>query len=139
MPSYRIPQPRIVYEVLNNEVIAIDFNTGHYYALAHVAKQVWQLIEQQIPPHQIALLLANHYRREIDLVAGDVEQFFKQLLKEGLIEETDSAPKDLAKGIEESNWDYEPPKLQEYTDVQDLLLLDPIHEVTEMGWPDRLK
>jgi hypothetical protein len=27
------------------------------------------------------------------------------------------------------------PQLQKYTDMQELLLLDPIHEVEESGWP----
>ena len=30
---------------------------------------------------------------------------------------------------------FEAPILQKYTDMQDLLLLDPIHEVDEAGWP----
>jgi hypothetical protein len=31
---------------------------------------------------------------------------------------------------------YEAPKLSAYTDMQELLLLDPIHEVDESGWPN---
>ncbi len=30
---------------------------------------------------------------------------------------------------------FAPPRLQRYTDMQDLLLLDPIHDVDEVGWP----
>ena len=30
---------------------------------------------------------------------------------------------------------FEAPILHKYTDMQDLLLLDPIHEVDEAGWP----
>ena len=32
---------------------------------------------------------------------------------------------------------YEHPVLQKYTDMEDLLLLDPIHDVDEAGWPAR--
>ena len=28
-----------------------------------------------------------------------------------------------------------PPTLEKYTDMQDLVLLDPVHEVDERGWP----
>jgi hypothetical protein len=31
---------------------------------------------------------------------------------------------------------FEMPKLSKYTDMEDLLALDPIHEVDEMGWPN---
>ena len=30
---------------------------------------------------------------------------------------------------------YEPPQLEKYTDMQDLVLLDPVHEVDATGWP----
>lgn len=33
--------------------------------------------------------------------------------------------------------EFQPPALESYTDMQDLLLLDPIHEVDEMGWPQK--
>ncbi len=32
--------------------------------------------------------------------------------------------------------DYEEPKLGKHTDMQELLLLDPVHEVGETGWPN---
>jgi hypothetical protein len=30
---------------------------------------------------------------------------------------------------------FEPPVLEKFTDMQDLILLDPVHEVDERGWP----
>jgi hypothetical protein len=30
---------------------------------------------------------------------------------------------------------FQPPTLRKYTDMQDLLLIDPIHEVDDLGWP----
>jgi hypothetical protein len=29
------------------------------------------------------------------------------------------------------------PALNKYTDMQELLLLDPVHEVSEAGWPSK--
>ena len=141
MQQYRIDRSRIVYEVLKSEVIAIDFNTGNYYAITHVAKQVWQLIEQQMPLDQIAQLLANHYKCEMGKVLHDVQHFVEEMLEEGLVElstETQKA-QDLTNPIEmPEGWEYDVPRLQKYSDVQDLLMLDPIHEVTEAGWPVKL-
>ena len=34
---------------------------------------------------------------------------------------------------------YESPCLESYTDMEDLLLLDPIHDVGKTGWPDLLR
>jgi hypothetical protein len=30
---------------------------------------------------------------------------------------------------------FEPPLLEKFTDMEDLLLLDPVHEVDGRGWP----
>ena len=73
MQSYRINQPRIVYEILSKEVIAIDFNTGVHYALLHSAKQVWILIERQLPVDRIAQIMADHYEQEFTAVLNDVQ------------------------------------------------------------------
>ncbi len=137
MPSYRILRPRIVYEVLNNEVIAIDFDTGTYFVLPHAAKQVWLLIEKQISVEQIAQLMADHYQRGYSQVLLDIEPFIEQLLCNGLIELSDSQGSAEGVQIDSQGWQYDAPKLMTYTDVQDLLLLDPIHEIAEVGWPEK--
>jgi hypothetical protein len=130
MNRYSIPTARVVYEVLHSEAIVIDFNTGNYYALVHVAKQVWQLIEKHTPQEKIIQILSQHYEKDLKT---DVETFIQELLDRGLIEPA-TLP-ELEPHFDTHDLPYEPPKVMEYTDVQNLLLLDPIHEVTEVGWP----
>lgn len=135
MKSYKILSSKVVYEVLNSEVIVIDFRTGTYYALLHVAKQAWMLIEKQMPLEQIVQLISGYYKRDPGEVLVDMEQFIEQLLQDGLVEPIDGAV--VSHQIEPCEWGYEPPKLLTYLDVQELLLLDPIHEVAEVGWPEK--
>lgn len=137
MKAYRIIQPKIVYEVLNTEVIAIDFDTGTYYALLHVAKQVWLLIEQQTPLDTIVQVISSYYKQNPSEVLSDVEQLIAQLLENGLIESVDCPVQGPIPQIDSHGFGYEPPKLVSYMDIQDLLLLDPIHEVVETGWPNK--
>lgn len=137
MSFYKIPSERVVYEVLAFEVILIDFNTGNYYALVNVAKQIWQMIERHMSLNQIAEAVSSRYGRSYESIRLDLENFFQQLLDHGLIQQVDSLEATVDSG--ELSWEeeYEPPKLQEYTDVQSLLLLDPIHEAAEAGWPEK--
>ncbi len=137
MECYRIAKPKVVYEVLNTEVIAIDFDTGTYYALLHVAKQVWLLIEQQIPLNEMVRIIADYYRQEPDAVLQDLQPFLAQLLEKGLIERGEEKDRGTPPPLNAHGWGYEAPKLVSYMDIQDLLLLDPIHEVVETGWPNR--
>jgi tyrosine-protein phosphatase YwqE len=141
MPTYRINTQKIVYEILNTEVIAIDFHTGNYYAIVHIAKQVWQLIESQVPLQRIAQLLAKQYSSDPDEVLLDMKLFIEQLVEEGLVElvadtECSAEAPDVME-IAPSGWEYSAPTLQKYEDVRNLLLLDPIHEVTDAGWPQK--
>ena len=38
---------------------------------------------------------------------------------------------------QQDNLNFEKPVLQKHTDMQELLLLDPIHEIDEKGWPSK--
>ena len=142
MKSYCIPQSKVIYEILNNEVIAIDFKTGNYYALTCLAKQIWQMVEKQICLEKMTQVIADHYDREQKQVSKDVESFLNQLVEIGLLElDTKISHDETSDKIFQINFEqdtYEAPTVQEYTDVQNLLLLDPIHEVTDSGWPHKL-
>ena len=37
---FRINRPRVVYEVMDDEVVIIDFDTGNYYSLEKVAADI---------------------------------------------------------------------------------------------------
>ena len=138
MKTYAISKPKVVYETLNTEVIAIDFNTGSYYTLIHVAKQVWQLIERHVSTDRIVHLLAEHYHRDSASLLADVETFIAQLLEKGLIAETSTEQTNEPISIDFHDLEYAPPQIQEYDEVKNLLLLDPIHEVAEAGWPHKI-
>lgn len=143
MSAYTIPRERIVYEVLNSEVIVVDFSTGNYYALIHIAKLVWQIIEQKATLETIAQYLSEQKMcieagKNRDAILADLKSFFRELLENQLIEPiSDGVSLEIILPIPDG-WKYDPPRLQKYTDVQSLLLLDPVHEVSEFGWPMKL-
>ena len=137
MPLYRIAQPKVIYEILSTEVIIINFETGNYYALIHIAKQIWQWIDQQMDQDQISQLVADHFRLDISKVSLDIYRFFDELVDNGLLELVDGADIEFKNSslIIPPDWAYDAPRVQKYTDVQTLLLIDPIHEVADAGWP----
>jgi hypothetical protein len=63
------------------------------------------------------------------------------LLKHGLIRETaageDSTPVALPQQAFELGGEFAPPVLHVYSDMREVLLLDPIHDVEDAsGWPE---
>jgi hypothetical protein len=77
-----------------------------------------------------------------DEIARAVGTFLDQLLEEALVtcdtvdggRGAPGASVNLASGKI-----FSVPLLQKYTDMEEMLLLDPIHEVDEQGWPSSRK
>jgi hypothetical protein len=72
-------------------------------------------------------------------VAQDAEQFVNALLAEELLvagEPTtgDTAGRPAAPVVSTAPG-YAPLQLEKYTDLADLILLDPVHDVSAAGWP----
>ena len=140
---YRINTPSVVHEAIEGEVVVINFDTGTYYSLEAVAARIWHDLECGSATDEIAADVAADFACGNSDVAADIAEFVGGLKRENLIAPVvDSAPaaspmteRLAASGAPASRLAYAPPVLHTYTDMQALLLLDPIHEVDETGWP----
>jgi len=140
---FRINQPSVVYETFEDEVVAINFGTGNYYSLQRVAYDIWSLIEQGNNAEGIIKRIILKYDGEPQKIEEAIETFLQELQQEGLVVEAhldnSTLPKveDRQDGSEKklSRFPFIAPSLQKYNDMQQMLLLDPIHEIDKMGWP----
>lgn len=108
----------LTYETIEGETIVIDLKKGHYYSLNRTASFIWNQLNGPIA---------------INAFTGEMRAFIEALLKEGLLLKRDgegitiTLPKDQA-----------PPAFEKFEDMEDLLLLDPIHDTDDAGWPHQL-
>ncbi|MBL1209353.1 PqqD family protein [Geminocystis sp. GBBB08] len=135
---YSINCPRIIYENVNNEIIIIDTLTGSYFSLKETGSQIWYLIAKNNNNNEIVQYLFQNREADINQILKDVKFFLQDLLDNNLIiplkkPDANSENQELL----ESKILYVTPKLNKFTDMQDLLLIDPIHDVNEEGWPNR--
>lgn len=136
--NYRINTPRVVHETLDDETIVIDFETGTYYSLAGVAHWVLFLLTQHQTLSQIVDQIVTHYTGDQEEIDGSVRQFIGNLADAFVIVPVAAPVTTAAVSLPLiQKAPFTPPRLEEYTDIQDLLLLDPIHEVSKQGWPMR--
>ena len=124
MAAYRIRTPQVVHESVAGEVVAIDFGSGSYFSLRGPAEALWSA-------------LADDQARTVADVApavdgaadaGQVATFLDQLVDLGLLERT-GEPAGGGDGTGEL-------AVEHFTDMEDLILLDPVHDVTDAGWPN---
>ena len=134
--------PQVLHETIDGEVIVIDLATGTYYSLRGSAADVWQLLAQApgVTTPQIAEALVAHYEAGDGDVEADLSRFVGQLVDERLVNRVEAVgdagvPVPVPERNGQAPRAFEPPALEKYTDMQELVLLDPVHEVDQTGWP----
>ena len=142
MQNYQIKK-KAVYEILDTETIVINFSTGDYYTLPCVAKQLWQMLEKNASTEMIVTTIVNYYQCNANEADDHIKKFLQQLVIEGLIEASSSPAvcdydlNNLLVADAQYQWEYSCPDIHKYSDIGNLLLLDPIHDVDSSGWPNQ--
>jgi hypothetical protein len=137
--SYRVNEPDVSAEDFRSEILAVDLKKGHYHSLRGAAVPIWRLLTSGAKVESIIGWLAPIYGRTSSEMALTIVPFVAQLEESKLIVPEGSVPAsgDAARPdwLEELAPTFEPPVLETYTEMEDLLMLDPIHDVDAAGWP----
>lgn len=130
----QISQP-VSHECIDGEVVAIHMGNGTYYSMLDVAAVLWQSIAAGVSSEELILAAQRAYPDQPES-REETARFLDQLVAEGLVVAADDAPVAKA-GVPAFPARYVTPKLELFTDLQELLMLDPIHEVDATGWPHK--
>ncbi len=133
--AFRINEPQIIAEEIEGEAIILNFESGTYYSLNDSAMEIWRSLQAGYPCSAILVHLQKSYQDHGEKVTTDFETFLQQLREEELIVPTAPSATSATPPLVTEVMPYASPVLNKFTDLQNLLLLDPIHEVDEMGWP----
>lgn len=134
---YELNSPPIVAEVVDGEVIAIDLDRGSYYSLQKETAAVWSALISGRTGREI--LAAVPAAAEAERLAGELKGFVESLLAEKLIRPGTGAARVNGAIGAMTPWAAKALRFERFTDMQDLLVLDPVHEVDEeAGWPKPL-
>lgn len=139
--QFRMNRPKVIHETFEDEVVIINFDSGNYYSLRQVGADIWTLIESGASVSAIVEGLAQRYEGNRAEIENAVMQFLNELQQANLVVQGTASESTQRKEMPKPRQDagkpqFQMPVLQQYTDMQDLLLLDPIHEVDETGWPN---
>lgn len=139
----RVNSPQVIHESIDGEVIIINLASGTYYSLTGSGGDVWDVIQQSpgVTASELLEALALRFSDPLVDLEGPVTHFLEVLSEEGLIAGADHAERvafSPASGWARNGDVKQPfvePSLEKFTDMQDLVLLDPVHEVDATGWP----
>ena len=136
---FRVNSPRVMHETIEGEVIVIDLTTGSYYSLRDASAEIWREIESGADEARIGAALEHRYEGPREEILAGVSRLLDELAAEGLIEPAGASGDTLVAPAAPPNANgripFQAPVLEKHSDMQDLILLDPVHEVDARGWP----
>jgi len=132
--SFTVNAPLVVSEVLDGEAIIMHHGTGHYFNSTDSGAHIWACIEGTASANSIADSLTLNYNISRERAVAAAREFLQRLMAHGLITRGTKVPEAQPTMASERR-EFSDPYLGVHEDLADMLLLDPIHDVGESGWP----
>jgi Coenzyme PQQ synthesis protein D (PqqD) len=134
---FRVNEPNVVFETFDEEIVAVNLDTGNYYSISGTGPMIWMDIAAGLTSEEIVDRVQIRHSGDSGRIVSDVAEFIDRLIGEKLIVESleVSSPRKVAPEHTSSKTPFEKPVMEDYSDMQDLLMLDPIHDVDPAGWP----
>jgi hypothetical protein len=136
---FQLNANEVVHELLDGEIIVMHLQSGNYYSLVGSGAEIWTQVIAGAPVDTILAQWDSAATADAEFIKSATHGFVQQLIDEALIV---PAPVDVVEAAMALSAPpagalrpFEPPMIQKFTDMQGLLLVDPIHEVDAMGWP----
>jgi hypothetical protein len=137
--SFKVNEPTVISETIDGETIIINLASGVYYSLKHSGAAIWAAIQQSANLGAIGAMVRSSYDVDGNDIEHEVSTLVQRLVEEDLVRPTlgdVSQPLACAPSSKERLAPYLAPVLDKFTDMEAMLLLDPVHDVDEKGWPN---
>ncbi len=132
---FAINRANVVDEVIEGEAIIINMETGRYYSLEGSGGLIWELLQNgpcSVPA--LVEVLQPAYQASSAQIETAVQTLLIEMKDEGLLIPAEEEVK-LTPVSTKDRMPFPAPVLSKYTDLEALLLIDPIHDVSSDGWP----
>jgi hypothetical protein len=134
---FEVNEPMVISETIDEETIIINLTTGNYFSLKHSGSAIWAGIQQSVKVADMAALVRSQFDAANHDVEPEIAALVERLIAEDLIRHKDGPASALGTSSvgDAHRQPYLPPLLDKFTDMEAMLLLDPVHDVDEQGWP----
>jgi len=121
---------QVVSDLIDGEMMLLNMEAGNYFSLGGSGAALWSCFQQGADPERLLEAIRQAYPDQ-ESASRDFQDFLELLKADELLVEgtEDAGVAPVLAG------EYQAPSLEKYSDLQDLLLIDPIHEADESGWP----
>ena len=136
--NWRLREESISLERLDGETILINFDSGEYFSFRGSAADILWLIDMGVDRSHWSVILASAFPNLLfdHEIALQVEDFLQHLLEANVIIASSTGgigDVTLPDDYKRDTWSR--PTVDAINDLADLLVIDPIHDVGDDGWP----
>lgn len=124
-----------VYDIedFDDEIVLVNIQTGVYFTMAASAPLILRGFMKGL---NLSKFLDDLSISSLDLdIKDSVQNFIQTLIQETIIVENSNI--EIHSSID-LNTIHSSPIYKKFEDMGDLIKLDPIHEVSDLGWPNKL-
>jgi len=134
---FEVNEPMVISETIDGETVIINLIKGSYYHLKHSGAAIWSGIQQSARMADIARMIRIIFEAGEANVEIEIGGLIDRLVEEELVRPAAQAvPSGAAvPQVGLTPVPFSPPTLQKFTNLETMLLLDPVHDVDDEGWP----
>lgn len=130
---YEVVEPSAIYEYIAGEVLALNLQTGIYIQMKQLSAELFYAVATGKSSEMVLDSALNAGYSEAQ--TGEFDTHYSNWVALGLLQvahnnqHSSTEPFLLAPGLQfsEERWD----------DLSDLIMMDPVHDVSPQGWPSR--
>ncbi len=124
MARYSLNAHDLAAKTVDGETVLINLATGVYYSIEGAGAIAFAHLAAGRDPGTVGDELAGLYDIDAARASSDLKPFVAQLLDEGILVPGEAGPEGEVEAPT-ADGSYSPPSLEVYTDMGDLLALDP--------------
>src|SRR5262249_13006794 len=132
---FAVRAPDVVHETIDGETVIIDMANGAYYRLEAASARAWL----RLLPGATAAGLCGGLGAAVEAASGGMEggvgAFLDQAIECELVTKSNGVAPSASDALVGARTPFPGLAIHRFTDLQELLFLDPVHEVDESGWP----
>lgn len=132
---YKLNEEKMFFDMADGQAVVINFLSGIYYGTSSLGSVVLERLVHGGAPDKIAAEVKalpgcpEDFARRLDEFIGKLRE--KEILIPGQTQADVESP--IGEGALADGFEL---PLEEFSEVQDLILADPVHDVdVEQGWP----
>jgi hypothetical protein len=123
-------------EIIDDELIMMNTRDGTYYCVGGSISGIWPSLVSGISLAAAVSEAMKRFIGEPDLIRSEILRMVELLVEDEIVIQTATWTAPGPAADDGKTEPFLPFSFEKHTDLQDLLTLDPIHEVdTAQGWP----